>query len=376
MRWRTVLLIVLLLVLAGAGWLAWTTRPRPVLTLATWAGPYARAQADAMVHPYEAQTRIFVRLADYGGGLSALRRQVADHHYDWDVVDLELPEAVAACDAHLLEPITPAMLPPGATGPDAGDFVPGAIGPCWIGSVVYSQVIAYAPGRFGGAAPRQVSDFFDLERFPGKRGLNRNHAKFNLELALLADGVEPKNVYRVLGTPAGLARALAKLDTIRTAIVWYGKSREAMARLATGAVAMTTVLNGDAFAAIATHHQPARILWDRQLYELDVFAIARGNPKKAQAMAFIRFATSAAALARMADWLPYGPARRAALPLVGRNPETGLAMTSYLPSEERNFRTAFAVNDDWWNSHGKAVEAKWQAWLAGANAARLSPSHP
>jgi len=38
---------------------------------------------------------------------------------------------------------------------------------------------------------------------------------------LIADGVEPKDVYKVLGTPAGVDRAFKKLDTIKKNIVWW-----------------------------------------------------------------------------------------------------------------------------------------------------------
>ena len=137
-------------------------------------------------------------------------------------MSVTLPDAVAACRQGLLEPIDAATLPDGSNGaPAARDFVAGAIGPCWVGSVVYSQVIAYDPHRFGGREPSTLADFFDLKKFPGPRALRRASSKLNLEMALLADGVAPGEVYAALSTPAGVARALAKLDVIRSALVWW-----------------------------------------------------------------------------------------------------------------------------------------------------------
>ena len=49
------------------------------------------------------------------------------------------------------------------------------------------------------------ADFFDLERFPGKRGLPKG-ARRNLEWALMADGVELNNIYQTL--ESGHERAL------------------------------------------------------------------------------------------------------------------------------------------------------------------------
>jgi putative spermidine/putrescine transport system substrate-binding protein len=343
---------------------AFLTRKAPVLTVVTGAGTYERAQASALFHPYSEKTGIDVRIAEYDGGIDGVRAQVAAKSYDWDVVDFELPDAVAACEAGLLEPIDASALPPGADGaPAAADFVPGAIGPCWVGSVVYSQAIVFAPRRFGSVQPRTLADFFDVAHFPGPRALHRSSAKLNLELALLADGVRPADVYATLSTNAGIGRALAKLDTLRGSIRWWTRTSEPAEMLQDGRAVFATILNGHIYDA-AAHGDGLRAIWDGQLYELDAFAVPKGDPKRRIAMSFIRFATQAPQLAHVADWVPYGPARRSALPLVGKNPELGIAMRPYLPTAPENFKTAFAVDDAWWRSHKAVVDPLWQAWLA------------
>jgi putative spermidine/putrescine transport system substrate-binding protein len=339
-------------------------RKAPVLTAVTWSGNYGRAQASALFLPYSQKTGINVHIAQYDGGLDELRKQVSHKQYSWDTIDLELPDAIAACREGLLEPIDTTTLPNGANGePAASDFVPNALGPCWVGSVVYSQLIAYAPARFGSARPIALSDFFDIARFPGPRAMRSSSAKFNLEMALLADGVAPKDIYRVLSTDQGVERALAKLDTIRGAIVWWTRTSEPAAMLLDGRAAFATILNGDVYTA-AIHHRGLGTIWDRQLYELDVFGIPKGNPKRDMAMSFIRFATSAPSLAGVSNWVPYGPARRSALKLVGKNPELGIAMRGFLPTAPEHFGTAFAVDDRWWQANGARISPRWQAWLS------------
>ncbi len=351
-----------LIVLVGA--YLWFSRTLPVLTVATWSGAYSRAQANAMFRTYGDAKSYDVRIALYDGGLTELQQMVGNRRYDWDVVDLELPDAIAACRLGLLEPIDAATLPPGADGtPAAKDFVPNAIGPCWVGSVVYSQVIAYAPTRFGAARPQTAADFFDLARFPGPRALRRTSAKFNLELALLADGMKPADVYDALLTPVGIDRALTKLATLKGSLVWWTNSADAIAMLNDGRAAFATALDGDVYDA-AQHHRGVGVIWDRQLYELDVFGVPKGSPKKETALDFVRFATASQGLAGVASWVPYGPARRSALPLVGRNPELGTDMTPYLPTTPSHFATAFAIDDEWWALHGADIEPRWQVWLA------------
>ena len=128
------------------GLLFFFTRPPPVLTVMTWPGAYGRAQANAQMHPYAARNNVDVRPAIWDGDLEDVRAMVDKRQFKADVIDFELPKAVQACKEGLLEKIDPAILPDGADGMTAAqDFVPGAIGPCWVGSMVYSQVMVFAP---------------------------------------------------------------------------------------------------------------------------------------------------------------------------------------------------------------------------------------
>jgi putative spermidine/putrescine transport system substrate-binding protein len=365
-RRTTFLALAVGIALVLAALLYWLTRPLPILTVATWAGPYSRAQANALFRPFGEERRVDVRIALYDGGLTELRRMVAAGRADWDVMDLELPDAIAGCRDGLLEPIDSASLPPAANGtPAVRDFVANALGRCWVGSVVYSQVIAYSQKRFGAARPQTVGDFFDLARFPGSRALRRG-AKFNLELALLADGVKPAEVYGELSTPEGFSRAFAKLDSIRRSVVWWDNSADAIAMLNDGRAAFATALNGDVYTA-AQHGNAVGVIWDRQLYELDVFALPQHGSKHALALDFVRFATQSQSLAGVADWVPFGPARLSSLQFVGKNPELGTAMAPFLPTTKAHFATAFPVDDAWWQRHGVEAQARWQAWLDSHN---------
>ncbi len=357
-RWLAVTLVVFVGLAAGVYWLSRTPES---LTVVSWGDAYGRAQAIALFHPYTDKSGVDVTMKNYGGGLKEIAAQVNARDVQWDVVDLELDDAAAACREGLLERLDGIELPPGVDGAAARrDFVPGALGPCWVGSAVYSQVIAYDGQRFSANAPRTVRDFFDLNRFPGPRGLRDSGPKYNLELALMADGVQPWRVYSTLATQAGVARALAKLDTIKSSIVWWHATAEPPELLARGAVAMTTTLNARVFDIAAQPRFPT--LWDGQLYQLDVFGILKGTPKKRRALDFIRFATGPAPLAEEARLLPYGPARLSAIRLVGRNPENNEEMRDHLPTAPENFFNALEVDPDWWAAHGAELEARWAEW--------------
>ncbi len=128
---RSILLIPLVLILVAAAAFWWWTRPRPVLTIVTWAGAYGRAQAAAQILPYGVANRVDARIAQWEGKLDDLRQWIRSGQYGGDVVDMELPAAVAACREGLLEPIDAASLPPGDDGAAVGvmDSYLGKLGP-------------------------------------------------------------------------------------------------------------------------------------------------------------------------------------------------------------------------------------------------------
>ena len=118
-RWTIILSAAAGIIVVLAGVLYWLTRPLPTLTVATWSGPYGRAQANALFRTFGDANGIDVRIALYDGGLGELRQMVATGHYEWDVMDLELPDAIEACRRGYLEPIDAASLPAGADGASA-----------------------------------------------------------------------------------------------------------------------------------------------------------------------------------------------------------------------------------------------------------------
>jgi putative spermidine/putrescine transport system substrate-binding protein len=359
-KWGVPALFIAVLALA-IGFLGYLHfgRTKPVLTVATWEGDYGHAQRSAQIVAFGAASGVDTLFASYSGGTKELADQVAKKHYTWDAVDMELPDAVAACQSGLLEKIDPSELPASPNGaPAADDFVPGAIGPCWVASTVYSQVIVQSVQNQAAGADA----FFDLKAFPGKRAFNKSSAKLNLEMALLADGVAPKDVYDVLSSPQGIARALKKLDSLRGSIEWYTNPADAAAMVADGRVRFAAMPNWAVYDAnVGLPWPKLAIIWDRQLYQLEVFGIPRGNPKAKRAMDFVRFATSAPVLGKMTSWIAYGPARKSALAYVGKQPELKIDMTPYLPTA--HFDTAFRVDAEWWRLHGADVAMLWVEWM-------------
>lgn len=336
------------------------------LTVVSWGGAFTKSQIEAYHRPFEAANPITINSVDYNGGIAEVKAQVDSGNVVWDVVDFEAVDALRACDEGLLELIDVAALPPAPDGtPATDDFVANAATQCWVATILFSTIVAYDENRFGDRPPTRIEDFFDLANFPGKRGLRRQNPKATLEMALMADGVAPEEVYAMLATPEGLARAFAKLDTIKDSVVWWEAGAQPAQLLADGEVVMTTAYNGRIFNAMAMDAKPFRILWDGQIQELDVLSVVKGAPNRDAAMDFIRFATSTGPLAAQASWIAYAPARNSSLPLVGNHAERGFPMLPHMPTAPENSTgRAIQIDNRWWADHQDDINERWSAWLA------------
>ena len=333
------------------------------VTVMSWGGAYGEAQTEAFVKPFMAATGIKTTMTDSDNPAPAIKAMVEAGNVTVDVASVEYADGIRLCDEGVLEPIDIASLPAGADGtPAADDFLPGAVTECAVSTDIWSNVFAYDTTKFP-EGPTKVADFFDLEKFPGKRGL-RKGAKAVLELALLGDGVPAAEVYAVLSTPEGVDRAFAKLDTIKADVVWWEAGSQAPQLLADGEVAMTTAYNGRIFAAAMNEGKPFQIVWDGQIYENEMFVVPKGAPNKDEAMQFVAFATSTEGLRASAQQISYGPARKSSMAteIIFKDGKT--VMAPHLPTAPENMGNALETSSDFWVDHDAELNERFQAWLS------------
>ena len=335
--------------------LALTTSPLAAqdLTVTSFGGAYGAAQKEHMLDPFMEATGANLLFEDYGGGVAEMKAQVEAGNIQWDVVDIEVIDLERACAEGYLEVIDQSTLPPGDDGtPASEDFIPAALASeCGVGNIVWS--IVFATNTNDGAGPKTVTELFDTETFPGKRGL-RKRPQVNMEWALIADGVAQEDVYEMLSTQEGQARAFAKLDTIKDDIVWYDSWSQAPVLLNDGGAQMVQSANGRIFAAIQDEGAPFEIVWDSHIYDLDVWAIMKGTPNKEKAMEFIRFATRTEPLSGMQD-VAYGPTRASAQALLPESVKQDLP-TAHLDA-------GLKADGIFWADYGESLGEKFNEWL-------------
>ena len=354
----------LLLLSLVAGLIA-STATAEDLTVVSWGGAYTKSQVEAYHKPFEEKTGINIVSADYNGGIAEIKAQVESNTVTWDLLDVELSDAIRACDEGLAELIDVSTLPAGKDGtPASEDFLPGALQDCAVANIVWSTVFAYDDSQFPAGAPRPttMNDFFDTTNFPGRRGLRRN-PKVTLEFALYADGVPLNSIYRALGTTRGVGRAFRKLDTIKDDIVWWEAGAQAPQLLADKEVVMTTAYNGRVFNAVAAEGKPFVVVWDGQIYDYDLWIVVKGAPNKDAALDFLRFSTESEQLAAQASYISYGPARRSSLPFIGQHYIAGIDMAPHMPTAPANFENALQNDYLFWADNADELNERFAAWV-------------
>ncbi|KFE36610.1 ABC transporter substrate-binding protein [Thioclava atlantica] len=334
------------------------------VTVLSWGGAYEKSQVEAYNKPFAEKTGITVNMEAADNPATPIKAQVEAGNVSIDVADVEKSDAVRLCDEGLLEPIDPATdLAAGADGSAAtDDFIDGALTDCGVANIVWSTVMAYNTDKVKGS-PASIADFFDTEKFPGKRGL-RKSAKATLEMALMADGVPAGDVYKVLSTPEGVDRAFKKLDTIKNDIVWWDAGAQPPQLLADGEVVMTTAYNGRIFNAEVAEGQPFKIVWDGQVLDFDFFVIPKGAPHMDAAKAYLKFATETKQLADQAKWISYGPARKSSAPMVGVYQDGKTQMGPHMPTAPENMKNALVNDFEFWADHDTELSERFNAWLA------------
>ncbi len=333
------------------------------LIIGTWGGSYEAAQREILFAPFERDGNGTIASVPYSGGLSILHAEDPP-----DLVDMSMSEAMAACEAGLLQSLEGLELPPSAGGiPARDDFLPGSRERCAITHTIFATVIAYNRQAFGSVRPRRLQHLFDLDEFPGPRALQATPAG-NLEWALRSLGVPRAELYSVLSTQRGLDLALDQLDTLSGSIRWWRDGDEPVRMLETGEVVMASGFNGRFFNARLDHGSPIEILWDGQLQERQTWVIPRGAARPDRAREFIRYATGTEPLARLAERMAYGPARRSALRLVGRHPQAGIDMGIQLPTHPYNAESAIKKDAQWYAQTYHRVLDRFEAWRAGTAA--------
>ncbi|MBV4396132.1 ABC transporter substrate-binding protein [Advenella alkanexedens] len=321
------------------------------LTVVSFGGDAKVAMEKAYFQPFEKETGIRINSADWNGEMGKIKSMVDTNSVQWDVVEVEAPELERGCAEGMFEEIDYSKVIP------QSDFIENGALECGVGTFIWSVALAYNKDKLK-EAPTSWADFWDVKKYPGKRSL-RKGAKYTLEIALMADGVSPKDVYTVLATPEGVDRAFKKLDEIKPYIQWWESGAQPGQYLVAGDVVMSSAYNGRITHAINQENKrPLGLVWDQSLYAIDYWAIPKGSPNVENAHKLIKHASQPENLVAFSTLLPYGPPTIAAIEALPAD------IAKDLPSSKENMENAIALDVNFWTDYGDALEQRYNAWVA------------
>jgi len=333
-------------VLAAAAFFAAWPANTYALTIVTRGEATQAAIADAYAQPFTLATEIPVKQESWDGGMDALHAKVAES--GWDLVQVTADELAAGCSDGSFEKLDWSAI----GGKD--HYQPLAVSDCGVGAFLHNTVLAW--DRDKSQATPTWADFWDVAKIPGKRGLAKN-VRGALEIALLADGVAPGDVYKTLANSDGVDRAFRKLDQLKPYIVWWQTPAEAAKILGSGDVLMTTTPSSVIVTANRVEKRNFGIQFAASLYEPRSWAIMKGAQNLHEAQQFLYFTGTSALQAR----------------LFRISGEVGLAkgLNDWLtpeqqaqsPTSQANTGGALRVDNGFWRDNVAKLRTRFEAWL-------------
>ena len=311
-------------------------------------GPFTKGFGDAYYEPFRKETGIeVVGIVSGAEPTSQIKSMVDTKTYTWDIAGgismtaaVQLRKEGDYIEKHGLDkdPVVQEI---------PSDYRDEYV----IGSDVYTTALGYRKDTFKDKVPTSWNDYYDLAGFKGRRVM-RKHPFDSVEIALMADGVTKDKVY-----PCDLDRAFRKMDQLKSNVsAWWTSGAQATQMLATGEADMLPVWANRIQAAI-DQGAPVGIMWDANIWGLDVWAILKGGPKVEIAKEFIRFTCDAKRQAATTTVLTNGPTNPNAYKHI--DTERAKVLSTY-PAYRAG---SVAINDAFWaGNKDKAIE-RFNDWV-------------
>jgi putative spermidine/putrescine transport system substrate-binding protein len=224
-----------------------------------------------------------------------------------------------------------------------------------VGGHTLSHVICYSKKKWPGEHhPKSWADFWDVQKFPGRRVLRREEV-WATEAALKADGVKDSEFY-----PIDIARAFRSLDRIKPHIkAWYADNSQAQQMMEQEEVDLIAMMNGRAIDTILNGHAPFEIVWNEAISEGggQGWLAPVGCPNPKGAMKFLDFVGRAEYQATFARLIYYAPQNPKAFELLA--PDIAKLMSTYPENE----KLAHTIDYTWWADNLPMMQRRFQQWL-------------
>ncbi len=327
---------------ASATWLPLS--PALTVYVGTFGGSWQKAEEAAFFGPFTAKTGIKV-VPVQGVSLAKVKAQIQARNYDFDVTDIEYHAAhleglVEPLDRNVVDVNNPAIKD-GISGDGFKDVTGGS-------------TLVYRKDKFPNGGPRSWTDFWDVKKFPGKRGM-LVRANSVIEFALMADGVPPSKVY-----PFDMDRAFKKLDEIKPHItIWWTQGAQAMALMRDGEVDMMPMWSGGA-QSLVDQGLPIEMVWNQAHLETGgKYYVLKGTPRAKNAFKYLEFFLDPKQHALFATMQNYGPGNPKAFDFMTKE------QIAISPTAPDKLAQGIQPDYDWLTPRFGEIKDRLAAWMAG-----------
>jgi putative spermidine/putrescine transport system substrate-binding protein len=259
----------------------------------TWGGRWEEGARKYLFDPFTQDAGVEVKSVS-PVSFAKLAAQVRTGVYEFDVTTLGLAELGRAQAAGLIEKFD-------SSGIDRASLWPNAVMLDGVASHGFANMIAYRSDKFPNGGPQNWRDFWDVQKFPGDRSLQRYAARV-IAFALMADGVDPKNLF-----PYDLDRAFKSLDRIKPYVrVWWSQGPQSSQILRDGQANAIGIWSIEAMPLVE-QKLPVVAVWNQAVLDVAVWVVAKGTPRAKSAWKFIESAVKADRVGRFAQHIASGP---------------------------------------------------------------------
>jgi putative spermidine/putrescine transport system substrate-binding protein len=308
------------------------------VTIASSGGEWQEAQDKALWAP-AAKALGITYAQDTFQNWAEARAQVEAGSVTWDIIQISIADEPLARAAGVLEKLDPEVY-------NRSDFVPGSSNDYFVANSNFTTMIAWNKDTYGEDGPQSMADFFDVEKFPGKRAL-WNQPLGMIEAAAIALGTPRGDVYNFLSTEEGRQAALDKLGELAPHVsVWWESGAQAAQLIKDGEVDMILTWGGRVQGAIADGANFGYTFNDGQL-GTDGYAVVKGAPNRDAAMKFLQEMSKPEYQKDLPNTFATAPANMKAYELAGYTPEKMATMAS----APQNVEVQYAVDPVFWSQY-------------------------
>lgn len=321
-------------------------------------GAWGAAQRKAFFEPFQKETGIKVIPAP-APPAAQLRTAIASGKPGMDVVDLNGARIGSWTRDGLLQKIDYSLWNDSSL---KNAFDPYPAMDTAVPAIVFAVQLAYNKTLTG----RDLTSWADMwdAAVRGKRSFRTGDGPggCTLEIALLADGVKPADLY-----PLDLDRALRKLTEIRPQVLkFWDNGAESIQMLVDKQISAVAAWNGRIQSAIADGAKNISSTWEQAVVQIDYWAIPKGSTNVEGATKFIEFASQPKRQAEFAQLITYAPTIPAAFDDIPADRKKLLVTAPGIVEK------TVLQNTDYWSSVGAGDKTneeiaidRWQKWLAG-----------